>query len=1261
MYSKRIISLLIVFALMFSFTSAFGADYDNHWAKEYIDTLSKRNIISGDENGNLNPDNPITRAEFSKVINRFFEYTDYSEENFKDVSADAWYYKEMAIAKAAGYFKGDENGNANPTKPLTRNEAAVVFKNILKLTVKSEIGFNDKVDSWALDSALCLKKAGIMVGDSNGNFNGKENITRAQAFKMLVVSGEVKNESKKDDVVSSGTLNPSGSNASSGGSGGGGGGGGASYPAANLPVIKLIDTENKTVTWEKSSDFVTYTVTLTRLTNNYNTTVSDTTTSLSMNIAELLNNLMTTDKQIKEKFKVTVYASGLSASAEFEISNPAIAEPDVKVMQSFEGEREEISLNWNTDSNASSYNLFVEFDDNFVSIPNSNGKGIIPEEYYDKISGKHNAKIEGISGNAEYLSTGLIEFEIELPMFAGKEGEYNLIKNKRHFFNIKNANADKYKLAENITLGDYEPFSFGGELNGGKYTIDLAINKPNSDDVGLFSTLFGGVNIYDLTISGSVKGSNYVGGIAGRSGATANEAIASGAQIKNCVNKADITAASLAGGFIGRSHDNSSNYLTFSGLVNYGNITVSTNAAGGIAGLTNKNQVEYCANLGNVTGNNQVGGLVGWSYNPFSYCYNAGNIAGNGYVGGIAGQAIMAESSFLNCYNTGEIANVSSAGGIAASDSNGKKFANCYNTYPLEGSKGILGTIHDNTTFENCYTVSTGGNLSNGITSVSVADLSDKTTFAGFDFASVWTMDGNPLYDYPEFVLNQHIVLPKDLPATVINEIANNGTSVYVSFEPVANAIGYVVFIKEGTTVIDEVICDAETHTAELDKTSLVIGNSYKVSVKALGRAGVYNDSEVSADYVFTGMTLNKVTNPMIAYNSSSDSYSLSFDESSQNGVSGYKVAVYENTTLVYETTLSKTETTIDFNGLVSNDKSYTIKIITLSGNPEFNDSPEALVSLNTYFAGGEGTESDPYLISKQRHFLNISKISDNNGVYYIQTENLTLDGYTPFDFSGVYQGGNNEINLTPKPAHYIGLFKTLSGNAKISDLIIRGTVYGWSGAGSIAYSIASNSNVEIKNITNYANIKSDNGAGGIVSIADFTSNAVKITGCVNYGNVEGSRNVAKNVGGIIGYGKAEVSACANHGTIKGIANVTGNSGVGGIMGANRTSGTKIINCLNTGVIDAGGNAGGIMGAPGGSGSSPDIKYSYTSEKTPIGNIIGNGAVTCTGVYYLSESETDSIPGTTAVNASQVLNESSFNGFDFINIWVMGTNGPELK
>jgi len=67
------------------------------------------------------------------------------------------------------------------------------------------------------------------------------------------------------------------------------------------------------------------------------------------------------------------------------------------------------------------------------------------------------------------------------------------------------------------------------------------------------------------------------------------------------------------------------------------------------------------------------------------------------------------------------------------------------------------------------------------------------------------------------------------------------------------------------------------------------------------------------------------------------------------------------------------------------------------------------------------------------------------------------------------------------------------------------------------------------------------------------------------------------------------------------------------------------------------------------------------TSPSSIANIIGNGNVTCTGVYYLSETETDSISGTTALNSTQVGNEASFVGFDFVNIWVMGANGPELK
>ena len=79
MYSKRLISLLTVVALLFSFVAVNGADYDNHWGYEYIENLVRRGIVSGDNNGRINPDNSITRAEFAKIINLFFEYTDYVE------------------------------------------------------------------------------------------------------------------------------------------------------------------------------------------------------------------------------------------------------------------------------------------------------------------------------------------------------------------------------------------------------------------------------------------------------------------------------------------------------------------------------------------------------------------------------------------------------------------------------------------------------------------------------------------------------------------------------------------------------------------------------------------------------------------------------------------------------------------------------------------------------------------------------------------------------------------------------------------------------------------------------------------------------------------------------------------------------------------------------------------------------------------------------------------------------------------------------
>lgn len=47
---------------------------ETHWACQTIDQLADRGIVHGDQNGNFNPDNPITRAEVAVLVERAIEY-----------------------------------------------------------------------------------------------------------------------------------------------------------------------------------------------------------------------------------------------------------------------------------------------------------------------------------------------------------------------------------------------------------------------------------------------------------------------------------------------------------------------------------------------------------------------------------------------------------------------------------------------------------------------------------------------------------------------------------------------------------------------------------------------------------------------------------------------------------------------------------------------------------------------------------------------------------------------------------------------------------------------------------------------------------------------------------------------------------------------------------------------------------------------------------------------------------------------------------
>ena len=135
---NNLISIIILIAFIISTFPiiSLASDYENHWAESFISELLRLNVISGDSEGNINPDNNITRAEYTKIINKLFSFEEKARDNFKDVLKEKWYYEDFQIAKAQGYIKGNELGDAEPERKL--QEQRHVRLAILRLPRRQE-------------------------------------------------------------------------------------------------------------------------------------------------------------------------------------------------------------------------------------------------------------------------------------------------------------------------------------------------------------------------------------------------------------------------------------------------------------------------------------------------------------------------------------------------------------------------------------------------------------------------------------------------------------------------------------------------------------------------------------------------------------------------------------------------------------------------------------------------------------------------------------------------------------------------------------------------------------------------------------------------------------------------------------------------------------------------------------------------------------------------------------------------------------------
>ncbi len=266
-----------------------------------------------------------------------------------------------------------------------------------------------------------------------------------------------------------------------------------------------------------------------------------------------------------------------------------------------------------------------------------------------------------------------------------------------------------YKLTRDIDLSKYNSWkpisSFRGKLDGGGHRIvNLKINSPLENNVGLFGSVEAGALIENLNLENvDIIANDYVGAFAGSCNGS----------IKNCTATGSIKKSGrYVGGIFGNFEGNAEKTKS---MVNVN----GSQYVGGLVGQASGGTITRCFAKGNgitIIGNNDcVGGLVGL-IQPFkdlqiTESCSSVDVNGTKRVGGLVGWINSANSMYSldinNCYADGNISRceesaggfigmLTSSGGVSTSLS--FNYTTCKPPKNCKEIGGFIGTISQNST-----------------------------------------------------------------------------------------------------------------------------------------------------------------------------------------------------------------------------------------------------------------------------------------------------------------------------------------------------------------------------------------------------------------------------------------------------------------------------------------------------------------------------------------------------------------------------------
>ena len=166
------------------------------WYSAYVAWAAGEGIVDGTGNGCFSPNSPVTREQMATMIARYVDSADLPLPETGDPAApftdrnavSDWAEAGVELMRQTGILAGYEDGTFQPTRELSRQEAAVILQRLYtvlygKIEASPTLyADNGSIGVWAKDSVYAMRQTGIMQGVGANRFDPKNGYTCEQSI-----------------------------------------------------------------------------------------------------------------------------------------------------------------------------------------------------------------------------------------------------------------------------------------------------------------------------------------------------------------------------------------------------------------------------------------------------------------------------------------------------------------------------------------------------------------------------------------------------------------------------------------------------------------------------------------------------------------------------------------------------------------------------------------------------------------------------------------------------------------------------------------------------------------------------------------------------------------------------------------------------------------------------------------------------------------------------------------------------------------------